>query len=78
MVKNLDTEIFKTSALCVRDFPEQQNLLAPTGQLSKWVWDNNAGADTALEYVNRGVRCREGHVRKQPQMQVPLIHLRLG
>jgi len=28
-------------------------------QLSKWVWDKNAGADTALEYVNRGVRYRE-------------------
>ena len=27
--------------------------------LSKWVWDKNVGADTALEYVNRGVRCRE-------------------
>ena len=22
--------------------------------LSKWVWDKNAGADTALQYVNRG------------------------
>ena len=78
MVRNVDIEIFKKSASRGRDFPEQQNLLAPTVQLSKWVWDNNAGADTALEYVNRGVRCREGHVRKQPQMQVPLIHLRLG
>ena len=28
-------------------------------QLSKWVWDKNAGADTALEYVNRGVRYGE-------------------
>ena len=28
-------------------------------QLSKWVWEKNAGADTALEYVNTGVRYRE-------------------
>ena len=27
--------------------------------LFKWVWAKNAGADTALEYVNRGVRYRE-------------------
>ena len=59
MARNLDTEIFKKSGLHGRDFPEQQNFLAPTGQLSKWVWDKNVGADTALEYVNRGVRCRE-------------------
>ena len=50
-------------------------------QLSKWVWDKNAGADTALEYVNRGVHYREvkrDNVRKQPQMQVSESQLRLG
>ena len=50
-------------------------------QLSKWVWDKNAGADTAVEYVNRGVHYREvkrDNVRKQPQMQVSKSHLRLG
>ena len=61
MARNLDSEIFKKSASRGRDFPEQQNFLAPTGQLSKWAWDKNVGADTALEYtyVNRGVHCRE-------------------
>ena len=39
MARNVDTEIFKKSASRGRDFPEQQNFLAPTGQLSKWVWD---------------------------------------
>ena len=42
-------------------------------QLSKWVWDKNAGADTALEYAIRGVHYREvkrDNVRRQPQMQV--------
>ena len=76
MVRNLDTEIFKKLALHGHDFPEQQNFLAPTGQLSiaKWVWDKIVGADTALEYVNRGIRWRAGaigdNVRKQSQMQV--------
>ena len=59
MATNVDMEIFKKSASRGRDFPEQQNLLAPTVQLSKRVWNKSVEADTALEYVNRGVRSRE-------------------
>ena len=60
MARNLDTEIFKKSVARGLDFPEQQNLLAPTGQLSIEVGlGQNVGADTARTYTNRGVCCKE-------------------
>ena len=63
MVTNLDIEIFKKSGSRGHDFSEfeQHNFLAPTGQLSKWVWDKHVGANTPLNYVtichhNRSLR----------------------
>ena len=45
-------------------------------QLSKWVWDKNAGADTALEYVMEGnfvERYGKKITGKQPKIKLLIV-----